>query len=56
MKKILGLTMAVMLALSSVAFAGGDQNCGENGQGTTGTTGQGTVTQNRAPNPDWPDE
>lgn len=55
MKKILGLTIAVMLVFSSIAYAGGDQNCGEEGQGTTGSSGQGEVVQKRAPNPDWPE-
>ena len=48
MKKILGFIVALMLILSSTAYAGGDQNCGSKGQGSTGGHGAGATTQNRA--------
>jgi len=47
MKKILVLTTALMLLFSSLAFAGGDKNRGSKGQGSTGSTGGGAVTQTR---------
>ena len=40
---------ALMLMMSTLVYAGGDQNCGGKGQGETGSSGQGTVKQNRAP-------
>ena len=49
MNKIIGFAIVIMLAFSSLVYAGGDQNCGDNGQGSTGTTGQGTITQNQPP-------
>ena len=49
MKKVLGFIVALMLIVSSTAFAGGDKNCGSKGKGNTGTTGKGQTTQNRAP-------
>ena len=48
MKKVMMMVMALMLALSPLAFAGGDQNCGSKAQGPAGGSGQGTVKQNRA--------
>ena len=49
MKKMMVWITALMLVFSSMAYAGGDQNCGDEGTGPTGSTGQGTPTQNRAP-------
>jgi hypothetical protein len=49
MKKIVILTTALILLFSSIVFAGGDKNCGTVGTGSTGTTGDGDTTQNRAP-------
>ena len=49
MKKILGFIMAFMIILSSIVYAGGGQNTGSKGQGSTGSDGKGTVTQNRGP-------
>lgn len=51
MKKILGCIIAFMLIFSSIGYAGGDKNCGDEGQGATGEQGQGEVTQTRSPNP-----
>jgi hypothetical protein len=47
MKKIFGLIVALMLIFSSVVYAGGDQNRGDKGQGSTGSSGGGSTTQNR---------
>jgi len=47
MKKILVLVTAFVLAFSAAAYAGGDQNRGTRGQGSTGTTGGGSTTQTR---------
>ncbi|MEE4112149.1 MAG: hypothetical protein V2I40_04995 [Desulfobacteraceae bacterium] len=47
MKKILTFVAALMLAMSTMVYAGGDKNCGSKGQGSTGSSGGGTVTQNR---------
>jgi hypothetical protein len=47
MKKILVLTAALMLFVSSLAFAGGDQNCGGDGEGDVGRSSPGTATQSR---------
>ena len=57
MKKLIGFIVAMMIVFSSLAYAGGDQNCGDVGEGFTGTTApdQAAVEQNRAPNPD-PDD
>ncbi len=48
MKKWVSLLLALMLATATMAYAGGDQNCGSQGQGSTGSTGQGQTSQNRA--------
>ena len=43
-KKILGITVLVMFAVTSIAFAGGDKNRGDKGKGTvvrTQTSGNG---------------
>ena len=47
MKKVLAFITVFMLVFSSLVYAGGDQNHGTKGQGTTGTTGGGDTTQNR---------
>lgn len=47
MKKIIGLVAIIMIICSSMAYAGGDQNHGSKGQGSTGTSGAGDTTQNR---------
>lgn len=52
MKKVFGFITAMMLLFSSLALAGGDQVCGDKSAGPAGTTGSGTIEQNRAPNPD----
>jgi hypothetical protein len=49
MKKMVGFIVAVMILFSSLAYAGGDQNCGSKGQGPTGDDGKGDVTQNQPP-------
>jgi hypothetical protein len=49
MKKIMILTTVLMLVFSSLTFAGGDQNCGSDGEGDTGVSAPGDATQNRAP-------
>jgi hypothetical protein len=49
MKKIMVFTAALMFMFTTMAFAGGGQNCGSKAQGPAGSTGQGTVNQNRAP-------
>jgi hypothetical protein len=46
MKKILGIIAVLMIMVSSMAYAGGDQNHGSEGQGSTGGDGQGQVSQN----------
>ena len=46
MKKFL-MTLVVFLSLAAFAFAGGDKNRGDKGQGSTGSDGGGTVTQQR---------
>jgi hypothetical protein len=48
MKKISGFIAAIILALSTLAYAGGDQVCGDKASGPAGDTGQGQVEQNRA--------
>jgi hypothetical protein len=48
MKKIFGFTAALMLILSTLAYAGGGKVCGDNATGSAGSTGGGAVTQNRA--------
>jgi hypothetical protein len=47
MKKILVLITALMIAFSSIAYAGGDKVRGGKGQGSTGTSGGGSTTQTR---------
>ena len=49
MKKIIVFTAALMFMCTTMTFAGGDQNCGSKAQGLAGSTGQGTVNQNRPP-------
>ena len=51
MKKLVIVLTAAMFMLSSLVYAGGDQNCGDNGVGDTGENAPGEATQNRAPNP-----
>ena len=47
MKKALGIFVAaVFIFCSSLAFAGGDQQHGDVGSGSTGDSGAGDVTQN----------
>ena len=46
MKKVLVLITAFMIIFSSLVYAGGDKNHGSKGQGSTGSQGNGTVTQN----------
>jgi hypothetical protein len=48
MKRIMVFVVALMLAMSTMAYAGGDQNTGSKGQGSTGTDGGGATTQKRA--------
>ncbi len=50
MKKVLALIAVFMITLSSLGYAGGDKNRGSKGQGSTGTTGGGTITQTRGGN------
>ncbi len=48
MKKALGIFVtALFIFCSTLAFAGGDQNHGDNGTGPTGGTGSGQTSQNR---------
>jgi len=49
MKKTMGFIVAMMILFSSLVYAGGDQNCGSKGQGSTGDGGKGAVTQKRPP-------
>jgi hypothetical protein len=49
MKKIFGFATALLIFLSSLAFAGGDQNCGDKATGPAGSTGSGDVTQRQTP-------
>ena len=48
MKKFMGFILALMLIFSSLAYAGGDKNCGEKGQGSTGDNGGGQTSQQRS--------
>ena len=48
MKKVFGITAALILILSTLVYAGGDQVCGDKAAGPAGTTGEGDVAQNRA--------
>jgi len=47
MKKVLAFAMILLIGCSTLVFAGGDQNHGSKGQGSTGTTGGGSTTQTR---------
>lgn len=47
MKQVFGFIAALMLIFSSVVYAGGDQNHGSKGQGSTGEDGKGSTTQTR---------
>ncbi len=47
MKKVLVLITVSMLIFSSMVYAGGDKVRGAKGQGSTGTSGGGSVTQTR---------
>ncbi|MCD4677349.1 MAG: hypothetical protein K8S18_15355 [Desulfobacula sp.] len=49
MKKVLGLIIALMIVFSSLVYAGGGQNTGDKGQGSTGEDGYGETTQSRGP-------
>lgn len=51
MRKIIGLTAALVLFVSAFAFAGGDKVCGDKSTGSAGDSGGGTTTQTRTPNP-----
>jgi hypothetical protein len=51
MKKLTGILAALMILCASMVYAGGDQNCGDKAAGPAGDAGEGTVEQNRAPNP-----
>ena len=46
MKKVL-LTLVIFVSFTAFAFAGGDQNHGIKGQGSTGDGGKGQTTQQR---------
>ncbi|MFC1504926.1 hypothetical protein ACFL5W_00265 [Thermodesulfobacteriota bacterium] len=46
MKKVF-LILVVFLSFTAFALAGGDQNHGTKGQGSTGTSGGGQTTQQR---------
>jgi len=48
MKKFIGFILALMLIFSSLAYAGGDKNCGDKGKGTTGPGSGGETSQKRA--------
>ena len=47
MKKVLVLIAAFLIGFSSLVYAGGDQNHGSKGQGSTGSSGGGATTQTR---------
>ena len=47
MKKVLVLITAFMIMFSSLVYAGGGKIRGDNGQGSTGSTGGGATTQTR---------
>lgn len=49
MKKVFGLIAVIVLVLSSMAYAGGDQVCGDKAAGPAGSTGGGKVEQNQPP-------
>jgi len=46
MKKVF-LILVIFVSFTAFAFAGGDQNHGSKGQGSTGGDGGGTTTQTR---------
>ena len=48
MKKMLGILAAIMLVMATMAYAGGDQVCGDKAAGPAGDTGGGQTSQNRA--------
>ena len=47
MKKVLVLITVSMLIFSPMGYAAGGKNHGSKGQGSTGTTGGGSITQTR---------
>lgn len=47
MKKVF-LTLVIFVSFTAFAFAGGDQNHGSKGQGSTGSGGGGQTTQQRS--------
>jgi len=47
MKKVLVLITVSMLIFSPMGYAAGGKNHGSKGQGSTGTTGAGSITQTR---------
>lgn len=51
MKRVWGIIAAVLILCSSIVYAAGGQECGDKAQGNAGSTGNGDVTQNHAPNP-----
>jgi len=48
MKKVF-LTLVIFVSLTALAFAAAGKNHGSKGQGSTGSDGKGTVTQNPRP-------
>ena len=57
MKKLLTILAVVLFMFSSIAYAGGDKNWGDEGQGVIGEEGGGSTTQNSQDNPyEPPDE
>ena len=50
MKKLMGLSAALMILFSATVYAGGDKVCGEYSEGPVDTSADiGDRTQNRAP-------
>jgi hypothetical protein len=47
MKKILALSLALLISFSTLVYAGGGKVRGDKGTGSTGTTGGGATTQTR---------
>lgn len=47
MKTFMALVTTCVILFASLAFAGGDQNHGDKGQGSTGSNGGGQTTQTR---------
>jgi hypothetical protein len=48
MKKLMVILAALMLAMGTMAYAGGDQNCGDKASGPAGDSGGGQTSRSRS--------